>query len=89
MIENLPERYQETAQSRIISGDSIIQGKIKYNDKILHQSKILKYFVEKQHYTIKFLTLLPVNYVSKVFSDLQTKNMAPKNNIIGKRKRVD
>ena len=48
-IENLPERYQETAQSRIISDDSLIQGKIKYNDKILHQSKILKYFVEGEN----------------------------------------
>ena len=48
-IENLPERYQETAQSRIISDDSLVQGKIKYNDKILHQSKILKYFVEGEN----------------------------------------
>ena len=48
-IENLPERYQETAQSRIISGDSLVQGKIKYNDKVLHQSKILKYFVEGEN----------------------------------------
>ena len=45
-IENLPERYQETAQSRIISNDNLVQGKIKYNDKILHQSKILKYYIE-------------------------------------------
>ena len=48
-IENLPDRYQETAQSRIISDDSLIQGKIKYNDKVLHQSKILKYFVEGEN----------------------------------------
>ena len=48
-IENLPERYQETAQSRIISNDNLVQGKIKYNDKILHQSKILKYFVEGEN----------------------------------------
>ncbi len=48
-IENLPERYQETAQSRIISNDNLVQGKIKYNDKILHQSKILKYFVEEEN----------------------------------------
>ena len=48
-IENLPERYKETAQSRIISDDSTAQGKIKYNDKILHQSKILKYFVEGEN----------------------------------------
>ena len=48
-IENLPERYQETATSRIISDDNLIIGKIKYNDKILHQSKILKYFVEGEN----------------------------------------
>ena len=48
-IENLPERYQETAQSRIVSDDNLVQGKIKYNDKILHQSKILKYFVEGEN----------------------------------------
>ena len=45
-VENLPERYKETAQSRILSETDFLQGKIKYNDKILHKSKILKYFVE-------------------------------------------
>jgi hypothetical protein len=45
-IENLPENYQETAQSRIVSDEDLILGKVKYNDKILHQSKILKYYVE-------------------------------------------
>ena len=45
-VENLPEKYQETAESRILSETNFLQGKIKYNDKILHQSKILKYFVE-------------------------------------------
>ncbi len=45
-IENLPEKYQEIAQSRIVSEEDLILGKVKYNDKILHQSKILKYYVE-------------------------------------------
>ena len=45
-IENLPEDYQEIAQARIVSDDDLILGKVKYNDKILHQSKILKYYVE-------------------------------------------
>ena len=45
-IENLPENYQETAQARIVSEEDLILGKVKYNDKILHQSKILKYYVE-------------------------------------------
>ena len=45
-IENLPKDYQEIAQARIVSDEELILGKIKYNDKILHQSKILKYYVE-------------------------------------------
>jgi len=45
-IENLPEGYREAAQARIVSEADLILGKIKYNDKILHQSKILKYYVE-------------------------------------------
>ena len=45
-LENVPEKYQETAQSRILSETNFLNGKIKYNDKVLHQSKILKYFVE-------------------------------------------
>ena len=48
-IENLPEEYQEIASEKIISEENIFLGKIKYNDKILHQSKILKYFVEGEN----------------------------------------
>ncbi len=48
-IENLPEEYQEIASKKIISEENIFLGKIKYNDKILHQSKILKYFVEGEN----------------------------------------
>jgi hypothetical protein len=47
-IDNMPERYQEAAQSRIISDDEFLVGKVKYNDKILHQSKIIKYYIEKE-----------------------------------------
>ena len=45
-VENLPENYKETALTRIISEEDTLTGKIKYNDKILHQSKIIKYFIE-------------------------------------------
>ena len=45
-IKNLPEKYQEVAMTRIVSDEDILLGKVKYNDKILHQSKILKYYVE-------------------------------------------
>ena len=45
-IENLPENYKEIALAKIILDEEIILGKIKYNDKILHQSKILKFYTE-------------------------------------------
>ena len=48
-VENISKRYQETALSRIISEEEFLYGKIRYNDKILHQSKIIKYFVEKEN----------------------------------------
>ena len=48
-IDNISEKYQEAAQSRIISEDEFILGKIKYNDKVLHQSKIIKYYIEEEN----------------------------------------
>ena len=48
-IENLPKKYQESALNRIVSEEDLILGKVKYNDKILHQSKILKYFLEGEN----------------------------------------
>jgi len=48
-VENLPKNYQETALSRIVSDEDILLGKVKYNDKILHQSKILKYYIEGEN----------------------------------------
>ena len=45
-VKNLSEKYQEAALTRIVTEDDVLLGKIKYNDKILHQSKILKYFVD-------------------------------------------
>ncbi len=48
-IENLPEQYQEAATSRIVSDEDLKLGKVKYNDKILHQSKILKYYTEGEN----------------------------------------
>ena len=48
-VENLPERYQEAASSRIFTDEDILFGKVKYNDKILHQSKIMKYFLEGEN----------------------------------------
>ena len=43
-VDNLPKEYQEEALARVVSNEDIIFGKLKYNDKILHQYKIIKYF---------------------------------------------
>jgi hypothetical protein len=48
-IDNISERYQEVAQNRIISDDEFLMGKVRYNDKILHQSKIIKYYIEEEN----------------------------------------
>ena len=48
-IENLPKDYQETALNRVVTEEDLNLGKVKYNDKILHQSKILKYFLEGEN----------------------------------------
>ena len=45
-IENLPKKYQELAQARIVTDEDLLLGKVKYNDKVIHQSKIMKYYVE-------------------------------------------
>ena len=46
-LENIPENYQEIAQNRITSFEELKLGKVKYNDKVLHQSRIIR-FVEKE-----------------------------------------
>ena len=48
-IENISERFKESAQSRIISEERFLTNKVKYNDKILHQSKIIKYYVAEEN----------------------------------------
>ena len=47
-IENISKKYQEVVKDKIISDDEFLLGKIKYNDKILHQSKIIKFYIEKE-----------------------------------------
>ncbi len=48
-IDNISDRYKEVAQSRIINKNELSLGKIKYNDKILHQSKIIKYYIDEEN----------------------------------------
>ena len=46
-LENIPDSYKEIALKNILNEEDY-RGKIKYNDKILHQSKIMKYYLEDQ-----------------------------------------
>ena len=47
-IENIPIKYKETVESRIGRNEKNALGKVKYNDKILHQSKIMKFYLENE-----------------------------------------
>ena len=47
-LENIPKKYVETAESRIKNNDEFVLGKVKYNDKVLHQSKIMKFYIENE-----------------------------------------
>jgi len=47
-VSNMPEKYQEVAQSRIITDEEVLLGKVKYDDKIFHQSKIIKFYTEEE-----------------------------------------
>ncbi len=47
-LENIPENYKELAEIKILSNQESEVGKVKYNDKILHQSKIMKFYLENE-----------------------------------------
>ena len=47
-IENIPKKYKETAELRIMRNKKFVLGKVKYNDKVLHQSKIMKFYLENE-----------------------------------------
>ena len=46
--ENIPDNYREVVKNRIESSEKLSLGKIKYNDKILHQSKIIRFYLENE-----------------------------------------
>ncbi len=43
--KDIPENYQEAIKRKLIVEESVVNGKIKFNDKILHKSKVIKYFL--------------------------------------------
>jgi len=46
--ENIPDNYKEVVKNRIESTEKISLGKVKYNDKILHQSKVIRFYLENE-----------------------------------------
>jgi len=44
--EGIPKEYLEAVKENIVDDIEVSRGKIKYNDKILHRSRVLKYFTE-------------------------------------------
>jgi len=44
--KDIPEKYKEVVQKSIITEEEYKLGKIKYDDKILHRSKVIKYYTE-------------------------------------------
>ena len=46
--DNIPEDYKEISKKRIIASEEQKLGKVRYNDKILHQSKIMKFYIENE-----------------------------------------
>ena len=47
-LDNIPENFKEIAKQKIFKSEEQKIGKIKYNDKVLHQSKIIKYYLENE-----------------------------------------
>ena len=47
-LENIPKSYQEAVQKNIILDQKLKLGKIKYDDKILHRSRLIKYYTDNE-----------------------------------------
>jgi len=49
-LKNIPENYKEIVQKSIRSDlNTVTLGKVRYNDKVLHQSKIIKFYLENEN----------------------------------------
>ena len=53
MRKKIPDSYKNVVKRHIISDTDIKLGKIKYDDKILHRSRVLRYFTENKTPTKK------------------------------------
>ncbi len=48
-LENIPSNYKELAERKIQNNQEKKIGKVRYNDKIIHQSKILRFYTESEN----------------------------------------
>ena len=46
--QEIPKSYKEVVERNIILEKDKVLGKIKYDDKILHKSRVVKHFTEKE-----------------------------------------
>jgi len=60
--KDIPEEYKEIVAKNIVKEKEYQEGKIKFNDKILHRSKVLKYFLEDDYSKSKAAKDLKVVY---------------------------
>jgi len=49
MKKNIPKKYINIVERNIISSDKYFEKKIKFDDKILHRSKLIRYFYEDDY----------------------------------------
>ena len=47
-LDDLTENYKKIVEKKIIEEKEFVLGKIKYDDKVLHKSRLLKFYTEKQ-----------------------------------------
>ena len=48
-LKDIPDSYEEAVKKNIKSEEEFKLGKIKYDDKILHRSRLIKYFTENEN----------------------------------------
>ena len=48
-VKKIPENYLNIVERNIVSNKSLNQQKIKFDDKTLHRSKLIRYFYEKDY----------------------------------------
>ena len=60
--KDIPEEFKEIVAKNIVKEKEYQEGKIKFNDKILHRSKVLKYFIEDDYSKSKAAKDLKIVY---------------------------